>query len=75
MNEVMTMTEIEKHFDNEWILVEDPVLDSNGEIIRGKVLWHSKDRDEVYRRDLEMRPRNAAYLYTGPTPENILINL
>ena len=75
MNQVMTMTEIETQFDNEWILVEAPVFDSDGEVVRGKVLWHSKDRDEVYRRDLEMRPRNAAYLYTGPTPENILINL
>lgn len=74
-HKVMTQAEIEAQFDDEWILVEDPEFDSNDTLVRGKILWHSKDRDEVYRKDLELRPRSAAYLYTGPTPENIAINL
>ena len=80
MNEVitehiMTQAEIEAQFENEWILVENPQFDATDTLVRGKVLWHSKDRDEVYRKDLELRPRSAAYLYTGPVPENIAINL
>jgi len=73
--EIITLAEIEKRFYNEWVPVGDPEFDENDTLTRGKVLWHSKDRDEVYRKDLELRPWSAAYLYTGPTPENILVNL
>ena len=72
--EIATLSDIEKRFDDEWVLVEDPEFDANDILVRGKVLWHSKDRDEVYRKDLELRPNSAAYLYTGPIPENILVN-
>ena len=75
MNEVMTLIEIEKQFDDEWILVEDPEVDQNNEIVRGKVLFHSKNRDDVYRKALELRPQHSACVYTGPTPDNIWINL
>jgi hypothetical protein len=75
MNELMTIKEIESQFDNEWILVEDPEIDRNNEVVKGKVLFHSKSRDDVYRKALELRPRRSAFLYTGPTPENLWINL
>jgi hypothetical protein len=75
MNEVMTLEDMKTHFDSEWVLVEDPEVDENLEVIRGKVLWHSKNRDEVYDKDLELRPKSAAYVYSGPPPDNILINL
>jgi hypothetical protein len=35
--------------------LEDPELDSNLQVIRGKVLFHSKDRDELDRRALVFR--------------------
>ena len=74
-HQIMTQSEIEEQFANEWVLVEDPEFDANDVLLSGKILWHSTDRDEVYRKDLELRPRSAAYLFTGPTPENIAINL
>jgi hypothetical protein len=75
MNEVLTLAEIERRFDAEWVLVEAPEVNEHFEIIRGKVIWHSKDRDEVYRKMLELRPRSAATLYTGMIPENTAIIL
>jgi hypothetical protein len=75
MEEVLTVAEIEKRYAAEWVLVGEPEFDENHEVVRGKVLWHSKDRDEVYRKDRELRPESAAYIYTGPLPDNILINL
>ncbi len=65
MNDVLTLHEIEARFDNEWVLVEDPELTVDLKVVRGKVVWHSKDRDEVYRKLLELRPRHPACLYTG----------
>ncbi len=74
-NEIMTLKEIENLFDGEWILVEDPELDRNNEVIRGKVLCHSKDRDEVDAVAMRLHPKRSAFLYMGPTPDNIFINL
>ena len=44
----MTIDEIEAQFDGEWVLVGDPELDPYQKVARGKVLCHSRDRDEVY---------------------------
>ena len=75
MNEVMTLSEIERQFDGEWVLLEDPLLDDRNQVAGGKVLYHSKNRDEVDQIAVRLRPKHAAFLYTGPTPDNVLINL
>ncbi len=65
MSEVMSLAEIQAQFESEWVLVENP---ETTETLEGKVLWHSKDRDEVYRKARELRPRHSAIFYTG-SPE------
>lgn len=75
MDEILTLAEIEKRFDSEWVLIEDPEYDENEEIVRGRVIFHSKDRDEVYRKDRELQPRSAAYLYTGEMSDDTAIVL
>ncbi len=76
MNDVMSLTEIEALFKSEWVLVGDPETAETLEIRKGKVLWHSKDRDEVYRKARELKPRHCAILYTGPlVPEGTAIIL
>jgi hypothetical protein len=70
MNEIMTYEEIRSRFDSEWVLLGDPVTDETLRVLEGKVLWHSKDRDEVYGKAKELRPRRSAVLYTGVIPEN-----
>ncbi|YAF96069.1 MAG: hypothetical protein AB3A66_26710 [Nodularia sp. CChRGM 3473] len=71
----MTIAQIEEQFESEWILVEDPQTNEALDIQSGKVLWHSKDRDEVYRKAVELRPKRFAMLYTGQIPENTAIAL
>jgi len=39
------------------------------------VCWHSKDRDEVYRKAVELRPRRFAVLYTGKMPKDTAVVL
>jgi hypothetical protein len=69
MNEIMSLVEIHEKFDSEWILVEDPETTESLEVAKGKVLWHSKNRDEVYRKARELSPKSSAILYTGNIPE------
>ena len=67
----LTMDEIESRFPSEWVLLEDTELTPEQEIVRGKVVWHSKDRDEIHAKALEIRPRRPALLYAGAPPEDM----
>jgi len=71
----MTMAEIESQFDSEWVLVEEPQTNDDLEVLKGKVLHHSKDRDEVYRKAVTLRPKRSAILYTGEIPEDTAVVL
>jgi hypothetical protein len=75
MPELLTMAEIRSQFQSEWILVEDPQTDEALEVQAGRVRWHSKDRDEVYRKAVELRPRRFAMIFTGKMPEGTAIVL
>ena len=75
MNDILTIAEIQSQYDSEWVLLDDPVTDDALEIQKGKVIWHSKDRDEVYRKAIELRPKRFATLYTGKMPANTAIVL
>jgi hypothetical protein len=75
MSDLLTIAEIENQFQGEWILVEDPQTNDALEVQSGKVRWHSKDRDEVYQKAIELRPRRFAMLYTGTMPEGTAIVL
>ncbi len=75
MDKIMTIAEIEAQFQSEWILVENPQTNDALEVQSGKVLWHSKDRDEVYRKAIELRPKRSAMLCTGKMPQDTAIVL
>jgi hypothetical protein len=72
---VMTLRQMQSEFESEWILVGDPVLDELQEVVQGKVLCHSKDRDEVYREAINLRPAHSAIVYTGEMPPDTAIVL
>ena len=75
MNEVLTAAEIAARFESEWVLVEEPETDETLTVRRGRVRWHSRDRDEVYRKAVELRPGRFAILYTGRIPEDSAVVL
>ena len=75
MNEVVTMAEIRDRFESEWVLLEDPQATETLEVTGGRVLWHSKDRDEVYRNARALEPRHSAIIYTGTLPEDAVVVL
>jgi len=75
MDDILTVAEMESRFVAEWVLVEDPQLNDALEVHRGMVRYHSKDRDEVYRKAVELRPRQFAVLYTGEIPKDAAVVL
>jgi hypothetical protein len=56
----LTISAIEAQFENEWVLVGDPETTETLEVVKGKVLYHSHDRDEVYRKAVDLRPKRIS---------------
>ncbi len=75
MDKLLTIQEIEATYDSEWVLIEEPTTNDSLEVQMGKVIYHSKDRDEVYRVAATRRPRRFAVIYTGKLPEGTAVAL
>jgi hypothetical protein len=75
MAKALTLAEIHAQFAGEWVLVEDPQTNPALEVQSGRVLYHSKDRDEVYRQAIALRPARFAVLYTGTIPQDTAVVL
>ena len=69
MDKLLTLSEIESQFHSEWVLVENPQTTDKPEIQGGTVRFHSKDRDEVYRKAVELKPLRFAVVYAGEWPK------
>lgn len=65
MRERLTTEEIFQRYPEEWVLLADPETDESLRVFGGSVIHHSRDRDEVYAKAVEIRPRRIAFLYTG----------
>jgi hypothetical protein len=59
MAEILNIDEIKSLYDGEWVLIGHPVTDESLSVVRGNVLSHSKDRDEVYRKARELKPAHS----------------
>ena len=70
MSDVLTYSEIESLFPSHWVLVQDPTINDSLEVQSGSVAYHSRDRDDVYRKAMELRPNRFAMLYMGSIPKD-----
>ena len=68
MEEIATVEEIEKKYKDEWVIIE--VLEENEleEPIKGKLLAHSKSRDEIYDL-LKDKSGDISVFFTGEIPK------
>lgn len=69
MSEKLSIDEIGSRYPNEWVLIGDPQTNEAQTVLSGTVLWHSPDRDEVYKKSVELRPKHVAFHYTGKVPQ------
>lgn len=71
MDRVMSWPEIEETFNGEWGLIEDPECNPALQVVRGKVIFHSKERSAVHDKFMELRPFHHAILYAGEFPKDL----
>ncbi len=70
MNEVLTRAEMEAQFQGEWVLIADPELDKNLEVVKGLVVSHSPDQETVDAYEVNPKIKRWASLYLGPPTNN-----
>jgi len=75
IDDVLTVDEIKSRYPSEWILLADPEVDDALRVLGGRVVSHSKDRDEVDRKAIQLRLKRSAFLYTGEIPEGTAVVL
>ena len=73
--EILTLEEIKQRYPHEWVLIVEPEIDKYLNVIRGKVLAHSPDRDEAYSQFPLRQGKPVAIEYTGPIPDNLVVML
>jgi hypothetical protein len=75
MGEMLTVEEIEARFAPAWVLIGEPQVDDEQRLLGGKFLYHSPDRDEIYRKAKELRLDRIAVRYLGTWPEDMALVL
>ncbi len=70
MKEVLSREEIKQRYPDEWVLVGNPETNEALEVLRGTVLHHSTDREEIYRNAIALKPNRFAVLRSGRLPES-----
>jgi hypothetical protein len=72
MIEVLTLEQIRQQYDGEWVMIAYTETDPETyEVIRGKVLAHSKDAQDVYDAIDRAEGQGVAFEFFGQVPENV----
>ncbi len=65
----MNIEEIKRQFKDEWVLIEVTKADKNGSPVEGKLIAHSRNRDDTYDSMKKTLAKNLAHFYTGEIPK------
>jgi len=70
IGEILTAAEIRDRYPREWVLIADTESDDLWNVIRGEVLAHSPQREEIDRALTKFKDvRSISIEYTGPIPD------
>ena len=75
MKKVFTMKELESRYSGELVLLVNPVHNKVMHPIRGELVFHSKDRNEVYNEAHKRKDPHTAIFYVGKIPEGLVVVL
>ena len=72
---LLNIPEMKKKYHNQWILIADPVYDKGHKIKRGRVIFHSEDRERIDKAMLETKENNIAIRYLGTVDKDLSVIL
>lgn len=74
--EIMTIEEIRQSYPNQWVIIADTESDEDFNVIKGKVLVHSPERDKIDQALIKYAQMpSLAIEYTGLIPEDYAVML
>ena len=68
MDEVLTWEEIKARYAPDWVVIDELETDDHLEVVRGKVIFHGPDRDEVLGKMSGRKFDRIAVRVPGATP-------
>jgi len=75
MDEILSFDQIKARYAPDWVLIGDLETDEKLEVLSGRVLFHSPDRDAIDHRAKELMPGRFAVQFLGPFPEDVALIL
>ena len=64
---------LKKRFPNEWLLLTHVMADDLTRPVKGKLVAHSKNRDDIYDRLARIRAKSVSIEYTGKIPKDLVV--
>jgi hypothetical protein len=65
MKKIFKVKELESLYSGEWVLLVNPKHIERLERLRGELVFHSKDRNEVYKEARKRKDAHTAIFYVG----------
>ncbi|ETW99656.1 MAG: hypothetical protein ETSY2_40475 [Candidatus Entotheonella gemina] len=69
----MTWDEIRKQYDGQWVLIAYDELDEQLNVVSGKVVANSPNKEEIYKQLLNTKGMNIAIEYAGEPIQDLSV--
>ncbi len=70
---ILSLAEIKEKYPDQWVLIVDPELDDNNEVITGKVIYNTPDKEDLYDHLDFAQHRNSALEYIGDCSNDVVL--
>ena len=71
MSKIMELDDIYKRYKDEWLLIEYEQLDEDLNVTKGRVVAHSRDKNEILQQLVQIQGKNIAIEYAGAAPNSL----
>jgi hypothetical protein len=75
MDEMLTWGEIKARYAPDWVIIDELETDDHLQVVRGKVILHGPDHDELLHKMTGRKFDRIAVHYLGEYPDPMVIGL
>ena len=75
MDDYLTIEEIEARYAPDWVLIDEPKSDELQRLLGGRVVDHSNNRADLFRKAKELGLHHIAVLKLGPLRTDLVYML
>ena len=72
---LLSVSQMKRKYQDEWVLIVDPVYGKGNRMKKGRVISHSEDREKIDGAMLKSRENNIAIKYLGTLNKDLSVIL